>query len=377
MSSCLIIAGEKSGEDHTLSFFDDLKSQVPDCHFFGVGGDALESRGVELMYHLRDFSSIGIAEIFNKIGFYFDALKKIENEVVKRSCKTAILVDFQDFNLRLARRLKKRGVNVLYYVAPQAWAWRPWRAATLGRCVHTLFTILPFEKEWFQTRGVERVKAVVHPLLQAHQKILDKQDLGLAKSPFYEDLNRPLNIVLLPGSRKHEIINLLPEIIDAAQRLKKEFNIKFSIVKSKSVDKGYYDLTPFKYDKVYSEEQLEEALIEADLSIATSGTVTLATALFELPTVAVYKASILTEMVFNLVSAYDGYKILPNIVHNKLIFPELVQEQAYGSLIYRKLKRWITKRDLYESVKKDLATTRHKLSGDDFVVSDYMAKVIK
>ena len=162
--SCLIIAGEKSGEEHAMSFLPDVLKNVPDLKLFGVGGEEMQALGVELLYHLKDFSSWGFSEVIGKIPFYFKALQHIEEEVVRRGCQTAILIDFQDFNMRLAKRLKRRGVKVLYYVAPQAWAWKAWRATTLSKTVHTLFTILPFEKDWFKERGVNQVCSVPHPL---------------------------------------------------------------------------------------------------------------------------------------------------------------------------------------------------------------------
>ena len=154
LDSCLIIAGEKSGEDHAMTFLPVLKKHSPNCHFYGVGGQRLENEGVELLYHLKDFSGIGISEVLSKIPFYYKALDHILDEVKKRKTKTAILIDFQGFNLKLAKKLKALGVNVLYYVAPQAWVWKPWRSKVLEKNVHTLFTILPFEKKWFQATSV-------------------------------------------------------------------------------------------------------------------------------------------------------------------------------------------------------------------------------
>ena len=151
--SCLIVAGEKSGEEHCLSFYSKIKELDPKISFFGVGGDELKNKGMDLLYHLNEFSSWGVSEVIGKIPFYFNALNSIVNEVEKRDCKYAILVDFQSFNHRLAKRLKKRGVKVFYYVAPQAWAWKAFRAQLLGKSVHTLFTIIPLKKSG--SRSVE------------------------------------------------------------------------------------------------------------------------------------------------------------------------------------------------------------------------------
>jgi lipid-A-disaccharide synthase len=187
-SSCLIIAGERSGEDHALSFFAELKQLCPDTSFYGVGGKRLQENGVELIYDLKDFSGIGISEVLSKIPFYYKALGNILDEVDKRKTKTAILIDFQGFNLKLAKKLKKRGVNVLYYVAPQAWVWKEYRVKILEKCVHTLFTIIPFEKKWFTERGVTRVKGVEHPLVRTYKnelKIFHKEALIEKRKRYY------------------------------------------------------------------------------------------------------------------------------------------------------------------------------------------------
>ena len=109
MDNCLIVAGEKSGEEHCISFFDDLKSNAPEVHYWGVGGDLLQQKGLEVIYHLNDFSSMGFGEVFEKIPFYFKALNNIVEQVKSRKCKNAILIDFQDFNMRLAKKLSKNG----------------------------------------------------------------------------------------------------------------------------------------------------------------------------------------------------------------------------------------------------------------------------
>ena len=158
--NCLVIAGEKIWRGTLLSFFDSLQSSYPEMSFWGVGGDDLRDRGMDLLYHLKDFSSMGFSEVILKVPFYFKALKTIEDEVKKRQCKVAILIDFQDFNLKLSKKLKSLGVKVLYYVAPQAWAWKEWRAKTIQETTDTLFTILPFEKKWFQDRGVKNVSFI-------------------------------------------------------------------------------------------------------------------------------------------------------------------------------------------------------------------------
>ena len=244
--SCLIIAGEKSGEEHALSFFNDLKKASPQTTFFGVGGDELKREGLELLYHLNDFSSWGYSEVITKIPFYKKAMDHIVHEVQRRNTKTAILVDFQSFNMKLAGRLKEIGVNVLYYVAPQAWAWKEYRVKKLARTVHTLFTIIPFEKKWFLERGVPRVISVDHPLWTTYKNdLMNFQKQGQ---------HSPVRLLLLPGSRKFEVAGLLPIFIESIRHMRKEFLVHVSIVKSNSVPEELFAPYNAEFDQEYSNE---------------------------------------------------------------------------------------------------------------------------
>ena len=157
--NCLIVVGEKSGEEHFLSFFSNLQAKCPEISWWGVGGNLMRSQGVELVYHLKDFSTWGFSEAFKKIPFYLRALRNICKQVASRKTRIAILVDFQGFNLRLARKLSSQGVMIFYYVAPQSWAWKPARTNILKKqFIHYLpffllksSGLLPEElKEWLE-----------------------------------------------------------------------------------------------------------------------------------------------------------------------------------------------------------------------------------
>jgi lipid-A-disaccharide synthase len=358
MKNCLIIAGEKSGEEHALSFIRSMKSVSPDCHFWGVGGDELEREGMELIYHLKEFSSWGFSEVIGKIPLYFKALKKIESLVNTKKCKVAILIDFQDFNLRLAKKLKKNGVKVLYYVAPQAWAWKAYRAKVLEGCVHSLFTIIPFEKKWFQSRGVTRVHSVAHPL-------------------WLKEVKAKARLLLLPGSRNFEVKHLLPSFIKAKKELEKEFKLEVGLVSSSNVKKELIEPYLREIDKVWKNEDLADALKWADCSIAASGTVTLATALFNVPTVVAYKGSLLNEFIYYTFLSYEGFISLANIVHEKEVFSELTQDRASEYNMATELKKIISNENIYNDKIKTLLKTKDLISGGDFDAGEYMGKVIE
>ena len=373
-SSCLIIAGEKSGEDHAMTFFPELLRLTPDTEYFGVGGDKLKSNGVELMYHAKDFSSVGITEVLGKIRFYFKAMDLIVSEVKKRNCKTAILVDFQGFNLKLAKRLKKLGVNVLYYVAPQAWVWKPWRAKAIEQNVHTLFTILPFEKKWFGDRGVKRIKAVIHPLKVEYGEVL-KTIRKRSFSDFDLRENKEIRLLLLPGSRNPEVGTLLPIFLEAVKLLKEEgFNIKTGLVKVETVKENLY--LSGNIDFLWESSELVRGLDWADLCFASSGTVTLATGLFELPTVVAYKLSLVNEFILGMLIPYKGPASLTNIILDKMVFPEVLQFEADRYNLTKYAKEWLLDEEKYNQTVEDLSLTNDLISGDDFSTPDYMAEVI-
>lgn len=366
-----MIAGEKSGEEHAMSFFVDLAHRCPDISFYGVGGDELQKHGMELIYHLRDFSSMGFSEVIQKIPFYFKALKKLEHEVVRRGTKTAVLIDFQDFNMRLAERLKKRGVKILYYVAPQAWAWKANRASALSKNVHTLFTILPFEKNWFSSRGVKQVKSIPHPLMLTYKDEVSR----ISEKPF-GSWSKKLKILLLPGSRKLEVVSLLPEFMRTIDLLKKSYDLEVHLVRVNHLDQKYYDFYNEKVDFFYEPSELTKAMKECHFALAASGTVTLSTGLFELPTIVCYKASLLNEFIFYNFINYQGPISLTNIIHNEVIFPEFVQSEVEPVKLASVIRSWTTNEKLYNDLKMKLTETKNLLSGEDFSIPEYMERVI-
>ena len=373
--NCLIIAGEKSGEEHAMSFLPELMKLCPDYKFWGVGGDELKTQGVDLIYHLKDFSSWGISEVISQIPFYLKAMKNLERLCEERQTKVAILVDFQTFNLKLAKRLKKKGIKVLYYVAPQAWAWKAYRAKTLSRCVHTLFTIIPFEKSWFMSRGVEHVRGVDHPLWRHYSTQISSR---IPRKTFHEfQTEKKMRLLILPGSRNFEVSSLLPEFMKAARLLKDKFPLETSLVRSPSVKEEHFAPYLTEFNKIYSSDELSQALLNSDFCMAASGTVTLACALFELPTVVCYKTSKVNEFIFKVFINYGGYISLANIVHERKVFPELLQEKVTAQNIILELEKWMGNQADYETVSADLKKTKNLVQGELQDVSQYMAKVFQ
>lgn len=354
-----------------MSFFPELKRLCPATQFYGVGGEDLGREGMELLYHLKDFSSMGFSEVIQKIPFYFKAMNQLEDEVLRRGTKTAIFVDFQDFNLRLARRLAKRGVKVLYYVAPQAWAWKAQRAQHLAQATHTLFTILPFEKAWFTERGVRQVRSIPHPLM-----LTFKEELKTIPPRPFNSWVPKLKVLLLPGSRKFEVKSLLPEFIKTVRELKKTQDVEVHLVRVPHMPRAYYEAFEQDVDVWYDSQDIVTAMKTCHVALAASGTVTLSTGLFELPTVVCYRASLLNEFIFNNFIKYQGPISLTNIVHDRMLFPEFTQDSVNAQHLARVIRSWIEDEKVYNELKSQLKETKNLLSGEDLSVPHYMSQVI-
>lgn len=358
----LIIAGEKSGEDHLMSFFPLLKRKFENYDFWGVGGDEAEAKGVELLFHLKNFGSMGISDVLGKIPYYFSAMDKIVKNAIKKNTEAAILIDFQDFNLRLAKRLSDEGVKVFYYVAPQAWVWRPSRVKKLIKYTDHLFCILPFERKWFSDRGVKNVSSVLHPV---YRKI-DAENRWPNKNYPKEEL------LLLPGSRNSEVLKTLPVFLDAISTI--DHGLKVSIVKTSSVRADVYEKYSDRISKFYDSKDLYDALKEARFCLAASGTATLSCALMGVPTIVGYKVSLLNELFYRVFVPYKGFIALANLIAEEEVFPELIQDRFNVFEINTKLSSWLADQNIVNEIIKKTCLVRDKFLFENEDVVDTIFK---
>lgn len=374
MANVLLIAGEPSGEEHAMSFLPELLKERADIKLWGVGGDTLAAQGMELCYHLKDFSTMGFSEVVGKISYYKRALNFLTNEAVKRNTRDAILIDFQDFNLRLAQRLSKKGIRVWYYVAPQAWAWRPWRARTLSLCAHKLFTILPFEEKWFRERGVTQQISIPHPLTKSWAKQISM----LGPTPWSKRLIQEPRLIVLPGSRRSEVEPLLPLFVETIRILKTHFpEMQVTLSRVPHLNPALYDVALEVVDKWILPEELPDYLLESDAALAASGTVTMGTGLLGVPTVVAYQSSLVNEFIIRKVINYQKAVSLTNLILDELVFPEYLQQQAHPSLMSRSIIKWWRNPVEWEKIKQELATLPELLSQGEQRVGEMMAKEIQ
>src|SRR5436190_12356696 len=225
----MIVAGEASGDAHAATLVDALRAIAPETQFefFGATGRQMRAAGVDSVVRADELSILGLWEIARALPKFWSAFGKLKRAVIERKPDAAILVDWPDFNLRLARWLHRKNVPVIYYVSPQLWAWRSHRARNMRRDVDLLLSILPFEKDWYAARGMTHVEYVGHPLAGEVRATYDRNEFCRRKDL---DTSRPI-IALLPGSRQKELVRILPPMLDAATKIsRKRSDVQFAVV---------------------------------------------------------------------------------------------------------------------------------------------------
>ena len=334
MKSILIVAGENSGDRHGADVVREFKRRHADVVFFGVGGERLAEEGVEICCSIKELSAVGIFEVITRIPQIRRVFALLEKEVQARNPASAILIDSPDFNLRLAKKLHKAGIPILYYISPTVWAWRSGRLKVIRNVVNRMCLIFPFEKKLYDDNGIPAV-FVGHPLK-------DKVIARLSRDEFLSKYSLPRQgplITLLPGSRRTEIKNHLPVLIAAARRLRTEIPVHFLLVLAESIDRDYLH----KY-LPRGEEGIDvltrdgyDAVAHSDLVLSACGTANLETALLGTPFIAFYRLSPLTYYPFHRLVRIRAYSIV-NILASKAVVPELIQGRFSTPQLVRETK---------------------------------------
>lgn len=323
----VIIAGETSGDMHGARLVTEMLNLRPDLNFRGVGGSYLRQAGVDIMFPAEELAVVGIAEVLSQLKVIRRALKGIGKYLRCHPPALLILIDFPDFNLILAAKAKKLGIPVFYYISPQVWAWRQGRVKTIARRVSKLAVILPFEKEFFQRRGMQDVEFVGHPLIDqvsppSRQAITDFRDR-------HHITPGKRLIGLLPGSRRKEIRAMLPVFLETAALLKKRHrDIIFLLPLAPSLKQE--DIAPLIEGshlplKIITEERYL-LMAASDLVMAASGTVTLELAILGTPMVVCYRLSALTYFLGHRLIK-SAFASLVNLVAGREIVKELLQKE--------------------------------------------------
>ncbi len=311
------IAGEASGDLHGSNLLKAINKQNPNVKTRGFGGDLMQNEGLELSKHYRELAFMGFVEVLLNLRTIFKNIAFCKQDILDFKPDAIVLIDYPGFNLKIAEFAKTQGIKVFYYISPKVWAWKKSRVHKIKANVDELFTIFPFETEWYQQYNY-KVNYVGNPLLDAIQQFeLEKS------TDFKTDHNtsKPI-IALLPGSRNQEIERMLPLMLEVSS-VYKDYDIFIAGAPSKSEEfyQKYisnYPNVKLVFDKTYN------LLSTADAALVTSGTATLETALFNVPQVVCYKANDITYQIAKRLVKLN-YISLVNLILNKLAVVELIQ----------------------------------------------------
>jgi len=354
----MIIAGEASGDMYGARLVEEAHRLDSSVRFFGIGGQAMRTAGVETLVDSREMAVMGIVEVVAHFGVIYRAFRLMESLLERRKPDLLILIDYPGFNLRLAAKAKKAGVKVLYFITPQVWAWHASRARKIARLVNHAAVILPFEVPIFEKEGLA-VTFVGHPLLDM---ALPSMSRDMAKRQFgLKDGVRTIG--LFPGSRRREINALLPVMLESAARLKKQSgDLQFILPLAPGVDRHLVDgfLAAASVDVTVVEGKNYDVIQVCDLIIASSGTVTMEIALFGVPMVIVYKLAPLTYAIGKRLVQVEHAGIC-NIIAGERVVPELIQDEAEPGRIVAEVESILADGERYATIRSKLLGVRAKL----------------
>jgi lipid-A-disaccharide synthase len=340
----MIVAGEASGDAHAASLVNALRVVAPNSNleFFGATGPLMRAAGVDSIVRSDDLAILGLLEIGGALPKFWKAYKLLKQAALERKPAAVILVDWPDFNLKLARALHRRGIKVIYYISPQLWAWRSYRARSIQRDVDLMLSILPFEQEWYAERGIDQVEFVGHPLAGGVHARADRVEFCRQNK-----LDPKLPIIsLLPGSRRREVERILPPMLEAAALISvRRPDVQFVVVvaPSRTSDEirniiRTQRATPEPLPSCLHivSEQSREALAASDAAAIASGTATLEAALLGTPLVVVYKESWVNWNTLGRLITVDHYGLV-NLVANERVATELMQDDLNGERLANEL----------------------------------------
>lgn len=351
-----ISVGEESADRYGARIIEAFQKVAPETKWHGFGGKAMADKGAEILYPLPDLALIGFVEVIKRLPTIFHVRSIAEHAWEQRKPDAIILIDYPGFHLHLAKRAHERGIPVFYYIAPQAWAWREKRVETMKETIKRLFVIFPFEEHFFQTRGVD-TEFVGHPLLDMipEGNIEDRAPLD---SPV---------IGLLPGSRKNELRRILPVLLEAAAQLKTQKpNAQFYLPLAETLPESF--LRNFDIPSWLEVGRDPDYVRRRQLTFAwtASGTATMENALLGLPMAVVYRSGAVNAIIGRRLVRVP-YIGMVNLIAQKGICPEFVQEQCHPMQLARHAEEFLSNEARYQEMIVDLKAVRQKLGGSDTI----------
>ncbi|MEA2101764.1 MAG: lipid-A-disaccharide synthase [Thermodesulfobacteriota bacterium] len=335
----MMVAGEASADRHASRVIRELNLRFDRPEIFGMGGPMMEAEGMECIYKINDLSVMGFSDVFSRLKKIFRVYTGVKGLISERKPDILIPVDLPDFNMGIAKRAKACGVKVLYYIAPQAWAWRRYRAKTLSRITDGLAVIFPFEQAFFSSRGVN-ARYVGHPLLEDNPAIMN------ARWPVER-------IMMLPGSRDHEIIRMLPVMLKAREIMDAVYpGRQWFLPLAPGIDKEQIRSMPGIQGIT-----LTASMVQADLAMVKSGTASFEASMYGIPEVICYATSPMNYYLarFFVRMEYIG---MPNIVAKKQIAPELIQGDLTPQGLAKAMMGYMDDVSQYQDVRRAFGALR-------------------
>ena len=354
----LIVAGEASGDLHASHLVKAMLEMEPGLQFYGMGGEKLKEAGALILSDISELSVMGITEVVSHLGRIYRVFKRLEKFLKNDQPDLIILIDYPDFNLRLAKAAKRYNIPVLYYISPQIWAWRTSRIKKIGKLVNKMIVVFPFELSLYEREGID-VSFVGHPLLDI-VKVKKSREENIKRFGLDE---QKITIGLLPGSRLSETKKILPPMIESAQQLSRQFgNLQFILPVAPGLQKEeILRLTEnTNLTITIAADSIYEVIDISYLVIVASGTATLETALLSTPMVIIYKMSPLTYLVGRKLVKVDHIG-MANIIAGKKVVPELIQNEATAERITLEATRMLEDSLYHQSICEELKLTRGKL----------------
>jgi lipid-A-disaccharide synthase len=362
----LIVAGEASADRYGAQLIERLRfMHGPEAlSFYGTGGDEMRRAGVQLLGHTRDLAHIGVREAFSGLCAYYRVFRSLVAESSRLRPDLAILLDFPEFNLRLAKKMKRLGVNVIYYISPQIWAWRSGRIRIIRKYVDKMLVILPFEEEYYRKRGV-KVEFVGHPLLESITPNCDRISF---LSQHAIDAQRK-TIAILPGSRRKEVDYILPIMLKAAKCVFRAQPAQFLISVASTIDPNHvkhlindeFQGDPNKEFLHVLASNSRDILANSDFAFVKSGTSSLEAALVGTPFLITYRISSLSWLIGSVL-IHTSMMGLVNLIARERIVPELFQSEAQPEKLAQLALDYMTQPEKSSAMRARLAGVREQLS---------------
>jgi lipid-A-disaccharide synthase len=353
----MLVIGEASGDVHGAQLAQALLQRNPGLSLFGVAGEHLQRLPFEPLLNVSRLSGMGFVELAGNLRNIWAAYHLLRRALRERRPDLLVLIDFPEFNLRLAKYAKRLNIPVLYYISPQIWAWRKGRVRQIARWVDRMAVVFPFEASFYERHGVN-VTFVGHPLLDSVRSGAPRH---LALAQWGLDPEKPV-IALLPGSRRREVAYHLPVMARAAAELRRGRDVQFLCVRASTVDRRALDsgCELAGIDIPIVEENRYDALNAADLVWTASGTATLETALLLKPMIIVYRLSWVTYWIARLLVRVEHVG-MANLIAGERVVPELIQGDFTPERIVRESQRILDNPEARSLIVEKLSQVKDKL----------------